>query len=151
MTELSTNFTLEQMVRSQRAAAAGISNKPTPEIEKNLKELVTKLLQPIRDAIQKPIIVNSGYRNAATNRLVGGAKTSSHLSGYAADIVCPSYGSAKEFAKFIEKYLKENDVKFDQLIYEYGTWVHIGYKRSNGDQRGEIITINKNGTFQGIV
>ena len=44
------------------------------------------LLQAIREHFGKPITITSGYRTAAHNAAVGGAKSSQHLLGRAADI-----------------------------------------------------------------
>lgn len=151
MTKLTEHFTLESMYRSSKATELGINNKPNAQEEAKLRELCEKILEPLRVSIGKPIIVNSGYRGPKTNKAVGGSKTSAHLYGYAADIVCPSYGNAREFCKYVEKWLKDNNVAFDQLIYEFNSWVHIGVRRGNGAQRKQVITINRNGTFNGIV
>ena len=47
-------------------------------------ELVV-LLQCIREHLGKPVHITSGYRTAAHNAAVGGAKSSQHLLGKAAD------------------------------------------------------------------
>lgn len=49
-------------------------------------EALTVLLQAIREHFNKPITITSGYRTAAHNKSVGGAKSSQHLLGRAADI-----------------------------------------------------------------
>lgn len=154
--DLSKNFTLSSMVRSSTADSLGIKNTPNAKELRNLKSLVTKLLQPLRDDIGLPIHVNSGFRNDATNKAVGGVSTSAHRLGYAADIVCPGYkgGNVKEFCKYIENWLTANNVAFDQLIYEHignSKWVHIGIKNANGLQRKQVLTIRNRKTYQGIV
>lgn len=150
---ISTNFTYKEMCRSNKAVQYGIPNLPTIAEAKHIEELVTKILQPLREDIKLPIKVNSGFRNPRVNKLVGGVSNSAHLTGYAADIVCPSYegGSVKKFCEYVRDFLIKNNIKFDQLIYEYNGWVHIGIRDLAGRQRGEVITINKKGKFQGIV
>lgn len=143
------------MTNSPTAKRLGIDNTPDAKSIANLKEVAEMLLQPIRDEIGLPIKVNSGFRCVKLNKAVGGVSTSAHCFGLAVDMVCPTYknGDAYEFAKWIENYLKTNKLKFDQLIYEHlgSKWVHLSYKHRNGKQRCQVITINRRGTFQGIV
>lgn len=49
------------------------------------------------------------------------------------------------------KFLNDNKIAFDQVIYEYDSWVHIGVRNGKGLQRKQVITINKKGKFTGIV
>lgn len=154
------NFKYSEMCHSNKAASLGIPNLPTVEEAKHIEELVKNILQPLRDELGMGIRINSGFRNPRVNKLVGGVSNSAHLTGYAADIHCPGYkgGDIKELCIFVRDFLKKKDIKFDQLIYEYGDkniptkgWVHIGIRDLGGRQRGEVITINKRGTHQGIV
>ena len=50
-----------------------------------IDESLVMLLQCIREHFGKPITITSGYRTAAHNAAVGGAKSSQHLLGRAAD------------------------------------------------------------------
>lgn len=151
MTKLTAHFTLEELYRSDKANELRINNVPNVTEAAHLKELAVNILEPVRIAVGLPIKVNSGYRGPKTNTAVGGSKTSAHLYGYAADIVCPQYGTDKEFAKFVRDHLIKNNIKFDQIIYEFNSWVHVGVRNGKGLQRGQVITINSKGTFQGIV
>lgn len=152
MTKLTEHFSLEEMYYSDTALAMNINNKPNAEETAHLKELCTKILEPLRVEIGLPIKVNSGYRGPKLNAAIAGSsKTSAHQYGYAADIVCPAYGNAKEFCKYVEKFLKDNNIPFDQILYEFDSWVHIGIRNGKGLQREQVKTINKKGTFPGIV
>lgn len=51
-----------------------------------IDQTLVVLLQAIREHFGKPITITSGYRTAAHNTAVGGAKSSQHLLGRAADI-----------------------------------------------------------------
>lgn len=149
--KFSKHFTLEELYRSDTATSHNVSNVPGKTETKNLQNLTKLILDPIRDAVNQPIKVNSAFRNVKVNKLVGGVSTSAHCFGLAADIVCPRYGNAKAFAKFVADYLKKNNIAFDQVIYEFNSWVHVGLKHPDGRQRGQVITINKYGTHVGIV
>ena len=122
------NFTIQELTASATAAAKKINNDPTPEAVENLKLLVDKVLDPLRDAYGKPIRVNSGYRSPALNTAVKGSKTSQHMKGQAADITA---GSEQENKKLFELAQKLN-LPYCQLIDEKGfTWVHISYDKNN--------------------
>ena len=130
---LTDHFTLEEMVFSQTALRKGIPNHPDVQHVSNLKALCERVLEPIRTLIGKPIFVTSGYRSEALNAAVGGSKSSQHMEGLAADIICPSFGSARNLAEIIAV---SSNIEFDQLIYE-GDWVHI----STADQpRNHVLT-----------
>ena len=94
--------------------------KMPAEAEENLMALVENVLEPAREKLGGPIIVNSGYRCVRHNRHVGGVANSQHLCGEAADIRCEDN---KRLAKIIE----ENG-RFDQLII-YPTFIHVSFKR----------------------
>ncbi len=134
-------FTIKELCASDTAKKYKIDNTPTKEIETHLNELIN-FLNPLRAAWGSPIVVNSGYRCQKLNRLVGGALTSAHLYGYAADLV-PKNGKMLQFKKFIRNYLK--DKKFDQCIIEKNArgseWIHFGLKNRWGAQRKQIFSL----------
>ena len=122
------NFTIQELTASTTAAAKKINNNPTPEAAENLKLLVDKVLDPLRDAYGKPIIVTSGYRSPAINAAVKGSKTSQHMKGQAADIT----GGSKQENKKLFELAQELNLPYCQLIDERGfTWVHISYDKNN--------------------
>ena len=122
------NFTIQELTASATAEAKKIKNDPTPEAVENLKLLVDKVLDPLRDAYGKPIRVNSGYRSPALNAAVKGSKTSQHMKGQAADI---TGGSKQENKKLFELAQKLN-LPYCQLIDEKNfSWVHISYDKNN--------------------
>src|SRR5574343_987821 len=106
------NFTIQELTASTTAAAKKINNDTTPEEAENLKLLVDKVLDPLRDAYGKPIRVNSGYRSPALNAAVKGSKTSQHVKGQAADITA---GSKQENKKLFEL-AQELNLPYCQLI-----------------------------------
>ena len=94
------------------------------------------MLDPLREWYGKPVTVNSGYRCPQLNRMVGGAASSQHLKGEAADITA---GSKEENRKLFD-YIKSH-LPFDQLIDEKNySWVHVSYKR-DGNNRKQILKL----------
>ena len=140
--QLSKDFWLNEFLISQTAKRLGLDNSPTKQVIDNLKLLATEVLQPIRDKIGRPIIVTSGYRSPSVNRAVGGSRTSQHMSGQAADIICPGM-PAIELCMYAEK-----QVVFDQLIYEFDSWCHISFVK--GQNRKHVFTINRTGNKPGL-
>ena len=107
------------------------ANKLPDGVEENLEALVVNVLEPACLRLGKPITVNSGYRCPKHNRAIGGATTSQHLRGEAAD-VAPVQGSrftVQDLAKAIVA-----NGKWDQMIL-YPTFVHVSYKRNGGNRR----------------
>ena len=117
------NFTMSELLYSGTAVKYGISNIPDPKAMDCLLELIFYVLQPLRDKLGKPIKVTSGYRCPKVNSLVGGAATSQHIKGQAADIVVQDM-SIKALIEFIKK----SGIEYDQLIDER-TWVHISFNK----------------------
>jgi hypothetical protein len=120
--QLSTHFSLAQLVRSETAEQRGIDNSPPPEVFDNLRRLAAGLEQ-VRTLLGAPIEISSGYRCPELNALVGGAAGSQHTLGLAADFVCPEFGSPLEIARAIQR----SGIVFDQCILEYGEWVHLSF------------------------
>ena len=142
MTQLSHYFTLSEMTISETAARRGIGNKPYPKALESLKRLCA-FLDQIREHLGHPIIVTSGYRSPEVNVAVGGSKTSAHCKGMAVDFTCPAFGSPLEVARAISAM----GIEYDQLIHEYGTWVHLGLADK---PRRQMLTITKAGTRAGL-
>ena len=97
-----------------------------------LLDLIFYCLQPIRDKLNAPMIITSGYRSKEVNNLVGGVSNSQHTKGQAADFIVKKYAPV-ELIKIISKM----DIEFDQLINEYNRWVHISFNKNNN--RREIL------------
>lgn len=122
------HFTIAELCSSNTADKHLIDNKCTEEHAANLTALVANVLDPLREAYGKPIVINSGYRCEALNKKVGGAKTSDHMKGMAADI---SGGSQRENERLFNL-VQELSLPFKQLIDEKGfAWVHVSYDANN--------------------
>ena len=144
---LSRHFTLEEFLASDLAVRKGIDNTPTPEIEAALT-FTAAGMERVREALGGlPIHISSGYRCAKLNSIVGGQPNSQHMKGEACDFLCPAFGTPREVAIELAAFLPP--IGFDQLILEYAEWVHISFVE--GPARGSILTIDHNGTHQGII
>ena len=134
--QLSRFFSLAEMTRSDTATHHGIANLPDEAATEHLKSLCVAVLDPLREAIQASITVNSGYRGAELNALIRGAKTSQHLEGKAADIQSPHISVLDLFKTVIRLQLP-----FDQVIFEAKNrntkWVHVSHDPTRA--RGAIL------------
>lgn len=130
--QLTENFSLNEMIKSETALRLHMDNTPPPEVIENLRTLCEHVLQPLRTAYGRGIKVNSGYRAPDVNAAVGGSKTSDHCRGQAADIEIPGVPNY-DLALYISQYFY-----FTQLILEFYTpgvpdsgWVHVSYDPAN--------------------
>lgn len=121
---LTPNFTLAEMIRSSAASRRGIDNTPSPVVIKALTALCVHVLEPVRAHHGRPVIVTSGYRSPAVNKAIGGATTSQHVAGEAADFTVHGVSNI-EVCRWMEK-----NLNYDQLIYEFGEsgWIHASYR-----------------------
>ena len=130
---LSANFTLKELTRSDTATRLGLDNNPNNEALENLKLLCEKVLQPVRDHFGKSVTVNSGYRSPESNAAVGGSRTSDHCKGQACDLEIDGIPNP-ELAQWIM-----DNLEYTQLILEFYTpggdpnagWVHVSYDPNN--------------------
>ena len=137
--QLTQNFSLNEMIKSETALRHGLDNTPPPEVIENLRLLCEQVLQPLRTAYGRGIKVNSGYRSPDVNAAVGGSRTSDHTRGQAADIEIPGVANY-DLALYISQYFN-----FTQLILEFYTpgipdsgWVHVSYNPA--DLKKQVMT-----------
>lgn len=135
---LSENFTLEEMIRSDAAVRLGINNVPNNEQISNMKRLCVEILEPLRAAIGKPIRVTSGLRVPILNTIIGGANNSDHCLGRAADIQVEGMS-----AKSVAETIKSLDLPYRQVIQEFGSWAHVSIGSAAEPPRRECLTALK--------
>jgi zinc D-Ala-D-Ala carboxypeptidase len=142
---LTKNFTLSEMVKSETALRNNLDNTPGEAEIASLKLLAEKVLQPVRDHFGKGVKVNSGFRHPDVNAAVGGSKTSDHCRGQAADIEIPGVPNAE-----LAEWIKAN-LSFTQLILEFYTpgipdsgWVHVSYNPDNLKKQ-DMTAVKKDG------
>lgn len=136
------NFKVSELEYSDTAKRYKIDNTIPDELESNAKRLLT-FLQDLREKWGSAIRINSGYRCSVLNKLVGGSKTSAHLTCNAVDL-WPYNGKIEEFKEFIIKYL--DGKLWDQCIVEKSgkkQWIHLGLYNNSGKQRRQIFKLEQ--------
>lgn len=137
MGTISKNFSYREFEESETAKAQGITNVISSfEIRDAIRELTNTVLQPLRDAWGLPLHVNSGYRCPKLNAAVGGAATSQHTKGEAADIHTGNHTESYRLAR-IAKTTPAIMREIDQMIL-YPTFVHFSHKLK-GRNRQQIL------------
>ena len=111
--QLSKNFSLAELTKSQTAERAGLDNNPSQGEVENLRLLCERVLQPVRDHFNKVVTISSGYRNEILSRKIGSSSKSQHCLGMAADFEIFSVPNNE-----VSDWIKEN-LMFDQLILEF--------------------------------
>lgn len=145
--QLSPHFSLAELTASQTAARLGIDNTPTPDVLAELGRLAA-VLEQVRAGLGAPLLISSGYRSPALNAAVpGSAKNSAHLYGRAADFTCPAVGSPRIVCMKINGM---PGLDFDQLIFEFGAWVHFAIAAPGETPRRQVLTIDGAGTRAGL-
>lgn len=134
--KLSENFSLSELIEAGSARRLGLDEQfnPSADIVCNLHALAKNVLQPLREAVEHPITITSGYRSPKVNKAVGGSKTSDHLAGKAADIQLWINGENKN--QLLYDTILKLKLPFKQMIDEFGTdeapaWIHIAYDQAN--------------------
>lgn len=140
------HFSLSEYISSVIAIQNDINNYPPPEVIENLGRL-SYTMEKVRTLLNSnPILITSGYRCPELNKLAKGAINSVHLYGLAVDFICPGYGTPLQICQKLENYTVKLEI--DQLIHEFGAWVHLGL--SHREPRHMLLTINRHGVFSGI-
>ncbi len=141
---LSNHFSVAELTRSSVADRLRLDNTPTNAEIANLR-LLAHTLEAVRALLGgHPIYISSGFRSDAVNRVVGGAATSAHRLGLAADLTCPAFGSPLMVCQAIV----DSSIDFDQLIHEKGQWVHLGL--ATGPMRRQTLTFSGSSYRSGL-
>ena len=150
--KLSEHFMLDELCKTSHKTADG--NIPSHAVIENLKGLCPWLeelrysyntlycLTPGEDYDEsknvEPIIINSGYRSPAVNKLAGGSNTSNHLTGCAVDIRTYGMEQAMRYAVILMDYADDSNLDFDEILIEKNSkgsiWLHFAV-RPQGNRR----------------
>jgi uncharacterized protein YcbK (DUF882 family) len=139
--QLSEHFTLEELTHSEVAERKNLDNTPNALEVSNLVRLAA-LLEEVRSLLNKPILLNSGFRSKAVNDSVGSRDTSQHRIGCAADIRVPGMTPKQ----VVEAVIASN-IGYDQIIEEFGSWTHLSVPNTiETKPRKQALIIDKAGT-----
>lgn len=139
---LSEHFVLGEMTKSN--SHPEVYNIPSHEAIANLKR-VCGWLEVLRERSGGPIRINSGYRSPQLNKKVGGAPTSNHLTGCAADIRVDNMKQLIRYAAILLDYADESKQDFDELLIEknrYGAiWLHFAVRPKDNRRKIMILSV----------
>jgi hypothetical protein len=146
MNRISKHITYKEATRSVTALRLGIENKPSEYELQNMELIAEKVFEPLREAVNGPIKINSFYRSEELNKSIGGSSRSQHCQGRAIDID-DFYGYVSN--AYMYYYIKDN-LDFDQLIWEFGTdtnpdWVHVSYVDSDSNRKRCLLAYKEDG------
>ena len=155
--KLSEHFTLGELCKTKHVTEDG--NIPSRVAIENLKRICENWLEDLRYSYNtlyclqpgedyatsknvEGIVINSGYRSPAVNKLAGGAATSNHLTGCAVDIRCVGKEQMIRYASILVDIADGTGQEFDELLLEqHGSvcWLHFAVKLK--DNRRKITFI----------
>ena len=140
---LSPHFTYGEFTISQTAIRKNINNQPNEDEMRSLEALCSVILEPIRTHFDnKYVEIHSGFRCKKLNTAVGGSTNSQHRFGQAADIKIPPH----QIQEIFEWVVLVSDLPYDQIIWEFGRWIHISHKLVGANRhRNTLATKNDSG------
>jgi zinc D-Ala-D-Ala carboxypeptidase len=146
MVKISKHISYKEATRSATALRLGIENVPNQYELQNMEMVAKHVFEPLREAVDAPIKINSFFRCEELNKAIGGTTKSQHCQGRAIDID-DVYGNVSN--AFMYYYIKDN-LDFDQLIWEFGTdhnpdWVHVSYIDGDSNRKRCLKAIRENG------
>ena len=143
--QLSKNFNLVELTKSQTAERKGIPNDPSPDHQENLRLLCERVLQPVRDHFNHVVSVSRGYRSPQLCQAIGSSMDSQLAKGMAADFEI--YGTPNnEIFNWIS-----HNLMYDQMILEFWNedepnsgWLHVSYDPDFNQNRKQYLRAYKN-------
>ena len=157
-TVLTPHFKLREFTESATAMKHGIANVPPPEVVENLRKLCIGTLEPLREKLQQPVVITSGFRCQQLNEIiVHASRKSQHMEGRAADFYVVSgskiqdSGQASHRELLIKAFrliITDESIDFDQLIL-YPNFIHVSYV-SKEKNRHQITRASSNGAYTAL-
>lgn len=139
--QLSDHFSYQELTHSDTASRLDIDNEPNDVQLSNLT-ILAEGLEVVRTKLDGHAIrVSSGFRSMDLNRYLRSKDTSYHTFGLAADFTCPGFGDVNH----VMRTLASSSIEFDQLILEFGRWIHIAFPKGTDKPRRQMLAIGKSG------
>jgi len=137
-------FSYDEVMDSPTCEAHHLHNTPDEYHLYRAMLLAENILDPIREWLDNPIVVNSWYRSPECNAENKGKPNSKHMTGGAADI--ETYIDGQSRNDLIVRAVLHLDLPFDKIILEKGNWknpnwIHIEY---DPEQTRKKIVVLKN-------
>ena len=140
--KLSEHYSLGELTKTKHVTPDG--NIPSRVVIENLRRLCENWLEELRRVWNEPIIINSGYRSPAVNKLAGGSNTSNHLTGCAVDIRCVGKEQMIRYASILLDIADDTKQDFDELLLEqHGStcWLHFAVRPKDNRRRIEFLKV----------
>ena len=143
---ISKHISYKEGIRSSTATRLDIDNTPSDYHMSNMQVLAENIFEPLRKWVGGPIRINSFFRSAELNRVIGGSSKSQHCEGRAIDIDdTHRYKTNAEMYQFIK-----NNLDFDQMIWEFGddknpAWIHVSYVSVDSNRSRCLKAYKENG------
>jgi zinc D-Ala-D-Ala carboxypeptidase len=139
---VSPHFSFAELTRTDHRDFFDEQADAPPQIRANLVRLAVDILEPAR-AIVGPLRVNSGYRCPGLNAAIAGSRTSAHMDGLAADVIPLEMDLCDAYTR-----LAQSGLPVDQIIFEYGRWIHLGAPRHAHDPRLQRLAVYSAGQYE---
>ena len=139
---MSKHFSLDELTRSDTATRLDINNTPNQVQLTNLYRLAAGLELVRAKFNNNPVRVSSGFRSMDLNRALKSKDTSYHTYGLAADLTIPGYNVSE-----VMKTIANSSIEFDQLILEFGRWIHIAFPKGTDKARRQMLRISNSGVL----
>jgi len=117
-------FDLAELTSSDTADKHQLANEPPSKARANLQRLIDQTLAPIREEVDQPVYVTSGYRSVRLNKLVDGVDNSRHTRGTAADIYTVGH-TARELEVIIRRLAREGQIPEPVELIAYPDKGHV--------------------------
>jgi len=136
---VSPHFTWAEVTFSETGTRLGIDNTPPAALHANIRRQA-ELMERVRYLLNERVFISSWYRCSPLNKLIGGSPTSAHVHGLACDFVSP-FGTPLDICRAIARHVA--DLGVDQLIHEFGRWVHIALPLPGAIARNQLLTARR--------